>query len=100
MVVLSACDTGLGEVHSGEGVFGLRRSFQLGGVKTIVMSLWEVPDRETIDLMSKFYEEIEKGNSKSESLHYATLRQMNARLGKNKAAHPFYWGAFVIFGEP
>ena len=100
IVVLSACETGLGEVQKGEGVFGLRRAFQLAGVKTIIMSMWEVPDKETIDFMGSFYEQIELGTGKSDALHYATLNALNKRREVNGAAHPFYWGAFVIIGEP
>jgi len=100
IVVLSACETGLGEVQKGEGVFGLRRAFQLAGVKTIIMSMWEVPDKETIDFMSTFYDQIKLKTGKSNALHYATLNALYKRRELNGAAHPFFWGAFVIIGEP
>jgi CHAT domain-containing protein len=61
LVVLSACETGLGDVHTGEGVFGLRRAFVLAGAQTLVMSLWKVPDEQTKDLMIDFYNGILAG---------------------------------------
>ena len=100
LVVLSACETGLGEVHPGEGVFGLRRAFQLSGARTIVMSMWEVPDTETIELMKNMYDQIKLRRGKSESLHLATLKALYERRETYNAAHPFYWGAFVTVGEP
>ncbi len=94
LVVLSACDTGLGEIHHGEGVLGLRRAFVLAGAKTLVMSLWKVPDTETRELMDDFYRRILKGQSRSEALRLAQLAM------KTKHPDPFYWGAFICQGEP
>jgi CHAT domain-containing protein len=94
LVVLSACETGLGEVHRGEGVYGLRRAFTVAGAKTLVMSLWKVPDEETQRLMQTFYEGLSKGQGRSEALREAQkkLRAENPR--------PRYWGAFICQGEP
>ena len=74
MVVLSACDTGLGEIRTGEGVFGLRRSFMLAGAKTLVMSLWKIPDLATPILMERFYENlINRKMGRAESLRDAQI---------------------------
>jgi CHAT domain-containing protein/tetratricopeptide (TPR) repeat protein len=94
MVVLSACDTGLGDVLVGEGVFGLQRSFVLAGVKTLVMSLWKVPDAQTQELMEDFYQRLLKGQSRAEALRQAQLAL------KKRYPDPFYWGAFICQGDP
>ncbi|MEA1946267.1 MAG: CHAT domain-containing tetratricopeptide repeat protein [Thermodesulfobacteriota bacterium] len=94
LVVLSACETGLGEVRTGEGVFGLRRSFVLAGADTLVMSLWKVPDQQTRELMEEFYSRILTGEPRAQALKNA---QMSIR---SKHPHPFYWGAFICQGDP
>ena len=99
LVVMSACQTGVGETRRGEGVFGLRRAFQLAGARTVVMSLWSVPDEETATLMGDFYRRMAAGEGKSRSLQNAMLAQMRSRREQHGAAHPFYWGAFVSVGE-
>ena len=94
MVVLSACETGLGDIRSGEGVFGLRRSFKLAGAASLVMSLWKVPDRETVLLMDHFYHHLLSNTPCSKALRNAQLAL------KAKHDHPFYWGAFICEGNP
>jgi len=101
MVVLSACETGVGEVKTGEGVFGLRRAFTQAGAKSLVMSMWSVPDKETKELMIQFYKNIlsDKMN-RCEGLRQAALKQMQIVKERYGYPNPFYWGAFVFMGEP
>ena len=91
LVVMSACQTGLGDVKNGEGVFGLQRAFKLAGVETLIMSLWEVDDSATSLLMSTFYNEwLISGKSKQEAFKEA---QKKVRA---KYPLPYYWAAFVM----
>jgi CHAT domain-containing protein/tetratricopeptide (TPR) repeat protein len=94
MVVLSACETGLGEVMAGEGVYGLQRAVGLAGARTLVMSLWKVPDLQTQELMSDFYRRLLAGSSRAAALHEAK------RALKRALVHPYYWAAFVCLGDP
>lgn len=94
LVVLSACETGLGAIHSGEGVFGFRRSFVLAGARTLVMSLWRVPDEQTFELMSLYYAALLRGAGRADG-----LREAQARLRVTHPA-PFYWAAFICQGDP
>jgi CHAT domain-containing protein len=95
MVVLSACETGLGEVKTGEGVFGLRRAFTQAGARSLVMSMWSVPDEPTKDLMVEFYKNILSGKmDRCQALRRAALK-MKEKYGDN----PYYWGAFVFLGQ-
>ena len=100
LVVLSACETGVGKTKCGEGVFGLRRAFQLAGARTVVMSLWSVPDKQTQEMMVDYYKRLKSGESKSEALRNTKLSIIKSRRQKNKTAHPFFWASFISVGEP
>ncbi|MFH1891552.1 MAG: CHAT domain-containing tetratricopeptide repeat protein [Candidatus Zixiibacteriota bacterium] len=100
LVTLSACESGLGQVKNGEGVYGLRRAFQHAGARTIVMSLWKVPDKETCELMELFYRAWLSGESKSVALRKAALSLMSERRRSKGSAHPLFWGGFVLVGDP
>ncbi len=100
LVTLSACETGVGEVQNGEGVYGLRRAFQHAGARTILMSLWKVPDKETHDLMDNFYRNWLSGQTKQAAFRQSALKVIEDHRKKHDAAHPYYWGAFVMMGDP
>lgn len=94
LVVLSACETGVGKVSNGEGVYGLRRSLVIAGAESLVMSLWQVDDFATKDLMAGFYKKLAAGKPRS-----AALREIQLELAaKEKYAHPFYWASFLPAG--
>jgi tetratricopeptide (TPR) repeat protein len=98
--VLSACDTGVGEIKVGEGVFGLRRAFQVAGAKTVIMSLWPVEDKTTEQWMETLYREhFLNGKDTGDSVRAASLQILNQRRAKHQSTHPFYWGAFIAAGD-
>jgi len=96
LVVLSACETGLGKQVKGEGLVGLTHAFFYAGTSSVLVSLWKVQDRSTADLMVNFYQELDAGKNKAESLRQAKLRMIQ----QNRYAHPYYWAPFVLMGNP
>jgi CHAT domain-containing protein len=95
LVVLSACQTGVGAVPSGDGVYGLRRALVLAGAASQVVSLWSVSDVATRALMRDYYRELTRGTGRAEALRQAQLR-MRQQPG---TAHPYYWAAFIPAGD-
>ena len=91
MVVLSACETGLGDIKGSEGVFGLQRSFKMAGVEYLMMSLWRVPDAETAEFMQYFYTALFGGKTIPVSFH-DTQEYRKKKYPKN----PYKWAAFVL----
>ena len=97
MVVLSGCETGLGKEIRGEGVIGLTRGFFYAGARRVVVSLWQVDDRATSELMRRFYQEL---LSERRPAPAAALRTAQISLLKEKRwSAPFYWSAFTLQGE-
>jgi CHAT domain-containing protein len=98
--VLSACDTGVGEVKAGEGVLGLRGAFEVAGARTLVMSLWPVEDQVARDWMRQLYRmRLVLGLTTIDSVHQANLNTLRQRRAKGQSTHPFYWAGFVAAGD-
>ncbi len=95
LVVLSACETGLGQIQSGDGVYGLRRALVMAGAETQIMSLWQVDDNATRDLMIGFYRRLRQGKGRSEALRQAQLKLLES----SETQHPFYWASFIPAGD-
>lgn len=95
LVVMSACETGLGDVANGEGVYGLRRALVIAGAESQIMSLWIVDDFATRDLMVGYYQRLQNNIGRSEALRQTQLEM----LGTQQYQHPYYWAAFIPSGE-
>ena len=94
LVVLSACQTGKGDINQGEGVFGLQRGFKKAGAQTLVMSLWNVDDNATQIIMTAFYDNLLQGQSKRDAFHNA--QQHLRTVDNGRYNEPQYWAAFIL----
>ena len=94
LVVLSACETGVGAVAS-DGVYGLRRALVLAGAESQVVSLWNVSDTSTRALMRDYYGELSRGSGRADALRRVKLRLLH----QPRYAHPYYWAAFIPAGD-
>lgn len=95
LAVLSACNTGGGQLAQGEGIMSMARAFRYAGCPNIVMSLWQADDHSTASLMQQFYTRLKEGLPKDEALRQARLDF----LEQNAQKHPYYWAAFVLTGD-
>ncbi|MBK7938114.1 MAG: CHAT domain-containing protein [Lewinellaceae bacterium] len=95
LVILSACNTGHGQLAKGEGVMSLARAFKYAGCANILMSLWQADDRATAQIMQGFYQHLKQGMGKDEAIRRAKLDY----LATDTRNHPFFWGAFVLIGD-
>ena len=94
LVVLSACQTGMGKLEKGEGVMGLGKSFLNTGTKSVIASLWNINDRSTAQFMKYLYKNLIEGKSKAEALKLAKIEMINSKF-----SHPFHWAAFILMGD-
>ncbi len=98
--MLSACDTGIGEVKAGEGVLGLRRAFEMAGARTLILSLWPVEDQAARDWMRQLYRaRLVLGLTTIDAVHQANLHMLRQRRATGQSTHPFYWAGFVAAGD-
>ena len=100
LVVLSACETGLGKIKEGEGVIGLSRALMYAGANNLVVSLWKVPDESTAELMVDFYRNVLRQKQSKKAAYSASLRKAKLQMIESgKYSHPFYWSPFVVLGR-
>ena len=99
LVVLSACQTNLGELKRGEGVMSLNRGFTYAGAKSLISSLWSVNDRATAKIFGQFYAELKEGKSKAEALHQAKLTYLSSTDLPDEEKSPYYWAGFIHYGD-
>jgi CHAT domain-containing protein len=95
LVVLSACETGVGDVRNGDGVHGLRRALVLAGAESQLMSLWQVDDAATKELMVEYYKRLQAGEGRAEALRQVQLKMLKSADWN----HPYFWASFIPLGQ-
>jgi CHAT domain-containing protein len=98
LVVISGCESGLGSIKSGEGVYGLKRAIAVAGARSSLLSLWEVDDKATAEFMESFYKKIIKGIGRAEALSNVQSEFRNHSTAAWN--HPYYWAGFQLNGDP
>ncbi len=99
LVVLSACETGVGQLQRGEGIISLARAFAHAGAKSIVTTLWKVREKQSKDIVLAFYNYLLKGSPKDEALRLAKLEFLQKNTLKTELLHPFFWASFIGIGD-
>jgi CHAT domain-containing protein len=99
LVILSACDSGTGEVKIGEGVMSLRRAFRIAGAETVLASHWPVSDQATSRLMTEFMRRWQAGESRSAAWRGAQLSLLQSKDAKDDFSDPYFWAAFTLTGQ-
>lgn len=97
MVVLSSCNTGAGLLSTGEGILSLARGFLYSGGQSVVMSMWEIDDKSGTDVIKMFYDNLQKGRTKSTALKTARIKYL--KNASQLRSHPYYWSSLVIYGD-
>ena len=97
LAVISGCESGLGEIKSGEGVYGLKRAISVAGAKSSLLSLWKVNDLATAEFMEIYYQKLKNGEGKAEALHNTQKEFRNSDIEGYR--HPYYWAAFQLSGD-
>jgi CHAT domain-containing protein len=97
MAVLSSCSSGFGKMHKGEGMMSLARGFIYAGCPSIVMTLWQVSDKSSSELMTSFYKYLRKGKSKQEAMRLSKIDYLDS--ADDLTSNPYFWSGFVVLGD-